>query len=241
MAPDQRAATTFWLEHSKTTQGITAVEPKIRWLGYHASSRRALQRWTVGRMRRDRTRYRLGVDLGCGNGDWTELFAPLCDELHASDVSPTFVEATRRRLVNHPASEVSVSDVRAAVIPEGADFVYFGAVLIYLADREVVDVLKRVRSRVAPNAHVIIRDWCTLNAGRRTEYPERGSTHRSARDLRRFAEQVGLRCVEQRSSFSIFGELAAGHIPGLAWPLRGLARAATLPATRASHTLRFHG
>ncbi|MDX2088949.1 MAG: class I SAM-dependent methyltransferase [Kofleriaceae bacterium] len=240
MEPEKRAATEYWLARSNVTQGIVAVDPGARWGGYHARSRRALQRWTIERMRRHRARYRLGVDLGCGNGDWTELFAQLCDELHASDVSPTFVEQTRQRIAHHPASHITLRDVRDAPVPEGADFVYFGAVLMYLEDREVVDVLKRVRARVASNAHVIIRDWCTYNAGRRTVYPERGSTHRSAHDLRRLGEQVGLRCVEQRSSFSIYGELAAGRISGLAWPLRGILRVVTLPWTRASHTLRFY-
>lgn len=234
-----RDAIDFWVEHARTASGVTAVEPRIRMHGYHAWSRQALRRWTIGRLRRDRAWYRLGVDLGCGNGEWTEHIAPLCQELYASDVSPEFVVQTRTRTAAHPACRVVVSDIRSAEIPEGADLVYVGAVLMYCSDREVRDVLKRVRARAAPRAHVVIRDWCTYNFGRRTEHAH-GSIHRSAGDLRRFAEDAGLRCVEQRSSFSIYGELAAGAVPGLQWPLRALLRLATLPWTRASHTLRFY-
>ncbi|MGE3765797.1 MAG: hypothetical protein AB7L94_26285, partial [Kofleriaceae bacterium] len=86
-----KTASDFWIQHGRSAAGVTAVEPYIRWHGYHARSRRALQRWTIDRLRADRPRYRIGVDLGCGNGEWTELFAPLCNELHACDVSPDFV------------------------------------------------------------------------------------------------------------------------------------------------------
>ncbi|MFN0248191.1 MAG: class I SAM-dependent methyltransferase [Kofleriaceae bacterium] len=229
------------MKQGKTVAGVTAVEPYIRWHGYHARSRRALQRWTIDRMRADRPRYRLGADLGCGNGEWTELFAPWCDELHACDVSPDFVAQVRARTSWHRNVVVEASDLRSFTIPEGADFVYFGATFMYLQDRDVLEVLKHVVARTAPNAHVIIRDYCTFNLGLRTEYPTQGhSIHRSAGDLLRIASDAGLRCDEVRSSFSIYGELGAWGVPGLQWPFRALLRFATIPWTRASHTLRFH-
>jgi SAM-dependent methyltransferase len=231
----------FWIRHGKSATGVTAVEPYIRWHGYHARSRRALQRWTLDRLRADRPRYRIGVDLGCGNGEWTELIAPLCDELHACDVSPDFVARTRSRTAWHRACSAEVSDIREFPIPNGADLVYVGAAFMYLQDRDVADVLRRIVAHAAPNAHVVIRDYCTYNLGLRTEYPSRGhSIHRPATHLLELAAEAGLRCDELRSSFSIYGELAAGLVPGLQWPLRALFRFVTVPWTRASHTLRFH-
>jgi SAM-dependent methyltransferase len=236
-----KTAPDFWIQYGKSAAGVTAVEPYIRWRGYHARSRRALQRWTLDRLRADRPRYRIGVDLGCGNGEWTEQFAPLCDELHACDVSPDFVAQTRARTSWHRATTVEVSDLRSFPIPDGADFIYIGAAFMYLQDRDVLDVLRHVAARAAPNAHVVVRDYCTFNLGLRTEYPTQGhSIHRPAVDLVRIASEAGLRCDEMRSSFSIFGELAASGLPGLQWPLRALLRFATIPWTRASHTLRFH-
>lgn len=238
---DAKTAPDFWIQHGKSAAGVTAVEPYIRWQSYHARSRRALQRWTIDRLRADRRRYRIGVDLGCGNGEWTELFAPLCDELHACDVSPDFVAQTRARTSWHRDTSVEVSDIRSFPIPSGADFIYVGAAFMYLQDRDVSDVLHRIAAHAAPNAHVVIRDYCTYNLGLRTEYPSHGhSIHRPASHLLELATNAGLRCDELRSSFSIDGELAANGIPGLQWPLRALLRFATIPWTRSSHTLRFH-
>lgn len=236
-----RTASDFWIQYGKTAAGVTAAEPYVRWRGYHERSRRALQRWTVGRVRADRPRYRIGVDLGCGNGEWTELFAPLCDELHACDISPDFVAQARKRTAWHRAASVEVCDLRAFPIPDGVDLVYIGAAFMYLQDGDVLDVLRHVAARAAPGAHIVIRDYCTLNLGLRTEYPTQGhSIHRPAHHLVAIAADAGLDCTEARSSFSIYGELAASGIPGLQWPLRALLRFATIPWTRASHTLRFH-
>jgi SAM-dependent methyltransferase len=234
-------ASEFWVQQGRSAVGVTAVEPYIRWHGYHARSRRALQRWTLDRLRADRPRYRIGVDLGCGNGEWTELFAPLCDELHACDVSPDFVAQARARTSWHRNLSAEVSDLRSFPIPRGADFIYVGAAFMYLSDRDVAGVLENVAAHAAPGAHVVIRDYCTYNLGLRTEYPTQGhSIHRPAKHLLAIASDAGLQCVEVRSSFSIYGELAAGFVPGLQWPLRALLRLATIPWTRASHTLRFH-
>lgn len=229
----------FWVQHAANNKGVTAVEPRIKWLGYHALSRRALQRWTIGRLQRDRPRYKLGVDLGCGNGEWTELIAPLCDEIHACDFSPDFVAEVTQRTSWHRACHVEVADLRNYKVPEGADLVYLGAAFMYVEDADVKKVLAHVRERVAPGAHVVIRDYCAFNFGMRTAYA-RGSIHRPASHLVKFATEAGFKLLELRSSFSIYGELAAGWIPGLQWPLRGLFRVATIPWTRASHTLRFY-
>jgi SAM-dependent methyltransferase len=236
-----KTANDFWVQYGKRAAGVTAVEPYIRWHGYHARSRRALQRWTVDRLRADRPRYRLGVDLGCGNGEWTELFAPLCDEVHACDVSPDFVAQARARMAWHRAASVEVSDLRSFPIPKGADFIYVGAAFMYLQDRAVSEVFRNIVANAADNAHVVVRDYCTFNLGLRTEYPLQGhSIHRPASHLIDLATEAGLRCDEARSSFSIYGELGGSGVPGLQWPLRALFRFITIPWTRASHTLRFH-
>lgn len=244
--PDQpqpdtaQPARDFWIAHAGATAGSASVHPKGKWLRYHAWTRRMLQSWTLRRVAADRPRYARVVDLGCGPGDWSELFAPLADEVHACDVAPAFVEQARARLAGHAAAHVAVSDITSFEIPRGADLVYFGAVLCYVTDDDVRDLLRRVRDVAAPGAHVVIRDYCTFNFGRRTvnQKADYYSVHRPARELRAMASDAGLTCLEMRSSPSIYGEMM-GRVPPLAWPLRGLWRIATATWARASYTLRF--
>ena len=205
---------------------------------FKAWSRRALQRWTLARVTHDRPRYRRCVDLGCGPGDWSELFAPLCDELYACDVSDVFVDQARARTAAHPLRQIERADLRAYAVPRGLDLAYLGAVLLYMSDADARDVLRRVRASAAPGAHVIIREYCTFNLGRRAERSSSGySVHRRPRDVLALAEHAGLHLIEARSSPSIYAEVIGGPILG--WPLRLGWRLGTLHWTRASHTFRF--
>jgi hypothetical protein len=77
-------------------------------------------------------------------------------------------------------------------LPRDLDIVYIGAVLLYATEPEVVDVLRRVREAIRPDALVIIRDWCTFNVGRRRTNSGGGhwSIHRSPDELCYLATRV---------------------------------------------------
>lgn len=229
-----RVAEEYWIQRAAECPPEEAVHPKSRFLSYEMWTRRMLQTWTVKRLRAFQPRYRRCVDMGCGFGDWTALFAQLCDEVHAFDIAPAFVEATRSRV---PTARVECSDLRSYVLPRELDFVYLGAVLIYASEPDVVDVLRRVHDAMVPGGIVIVRDWCTLNFGRRTTNvsARHWSIHRSPWELAWLAEAAKLRLCELRSSPSIYGEVMGGRLGQ--WPMRLLLRLLSLPVRRASHTL----
>jgi SAM-dependent methyltransferase len=224
----------FWLERAAKLTPEEAVHPKSRFLGYEMWTRRMLQTWTMQRLRKLKPRSARTLDMACGYGDWTELLAQISDELYAFDIAPSFVDMTQRRV---PQAHVACSDLCSYSVPRDLDLVYIGAVLLYAPQPEVVDVLRRVREAIRSDAVVIIRDWCTFNAGRRTTNSGGGhwSIHRSPDELCWLAEAARFRVVELRSSPSIYGEVMGGPI--LQWPMRGIWRLISLPARRASHTL----
>jgi len=224
----------FWIEHASKTDGAIAVHPNTHWQGYQMWTRRMVQAWTLDRIRAVQPHFKRGVDLGCGFGDWSELFAPLVDELHACDVAPAFVEQTQRRV---PSARVTCADVRDFTFPAELDFVYIGAVLLYVDDADALEVLQRIRRAVVPGALVIWRDWCTYGWGRRTTNLRDTfySVHRTPDDVRRIAELARFRVVEQRAAPSIYGEVMGGR--RWQWPMRALWRFASLPWTRTSYSL----
>jgi SAM-dependent methyltransferase len=233
-------ASRYWVDRALVRRDPAAVIPDCeRWPRYHAWSKTMLQRWTLGRALADRRRYRRCVDFGCGLGDWATLFAPHVDELHACDLAQPFVTETRARLaeLGHTAWHVECANVRSYRIPRGVDLAYLGAVLMYVPDITAVELLRRLRVAAAPNALVIVRDYCTFNLGRPRVYAPGYSVHRSPSRLRALGELAGLRCVEVRSSPSIYAEVMGGRVLG--WPLRAAWRLATLHWLRASHTLVF--
>lgn len=221
----------FWAARAATTPALQAVHPHARWHGYHAWTRTLLQRWTISRMRG--RRFERGLDLGCGYGDWTALFATACDEMYGCEVAPAFVEEARRRV---PHASIECCDIRDYELPQRCDFVYAGAVLMYLSDSEVLDALRRIRDATQPGALVMWRDYCTYHFGRRSVQHANGfSVHRTPRELCKLAASAGLRVDEVRSSPSIYAEVMGGRM-GRA-PLHALWKLATVGWTRASHTV----
>jgi trans-aconitate methyltransferase len=232
------AARDYWIDRAASVTGTASVLPAGRWLRYHAWTNRLLQDWTLAQL--DRPRFRRCVDLGCGRGEWTALFAPRADEVHACDVAEPFVAETRQRLdaLHHTSWNVEQADLRGYRIPEGIDLAYVGAVLCYLDDDGVRDVLYRLRLATNPYAQVIVRDYCTINLGRPSINTSTGfSIHRRPADLVALAESVGMRCQAVRSSPSIYAEAMGNAITR--WPLRLAWRLATAHWTRASHTFVF--
>ena len=240
MTGDDNLAREFWLQRSRTLDGPAAVHPDTRWLRYDTWTRGMLQTWTLARLRALRPRFRCAVDLGCGFGDWTERFGAISDQIHACDLAPDLAAATQRRLARHRDARIECADVREFELPPRCDFVYIGAVLMYLSDAAALDVLHRVRAAIAPGALVVIRDFCAFNLGRRTVHRTDASydVNRRPAELVAMAERAGLQCLELRSSPSIYGEVMGGAL--LAWPSRALWRLATAFWLRCSHTFVLH-
>jgi SAM-dependent methyltransferase len=228
-----RTSRNYWIAASKQ-DGVLSVNPGGRWASMHDWTRRALQRWTLARMSRIKPRFQRCLDIGCGYGDWTELFAAISDEVYAFDIAPAFVERARKRV---PGARIECSDLRSYRMPEQLDLVYIGAVLLYVSEPEALDLLRRVRAAVAPGALVVWREFATFNFGRRTvnASDDRFSIHRTPEELAWLAELAGFTLVEQRAAPSIYGEVLGGRYAG--WALRGLMRFGTSWWRRASRTL----
>ena len=121
------AATAYWHERARTVKGRAPCcdQPDA---DLHGWSSRLLQHWTLSRL--DRPRFKRCVDLGCGRGEWSALFAPRRRGVRVrspSRLSPN-TRAPRRAAPHLVACRAG--DLRSYQIPPGVDLAYFGAVLL---------------------------------------------------------------------------------------------------------------
>lgn len=220
-----------------TSSEAAAVHPNTRLLRYHTWTRRLLQRWTVRRVLSERSRYARCVDLGCGPGDWSELFAPHCDELHACDSDPKLLAKARERMPS-PHVHITRCDVRTYEPPVDVDLVFLGAVLMYLPDDDALRLLRRLQAAAVPGALIVIRDYLTIHLGRPSVNKDDGfSVHRSPEQLRALVERAGFTWIETHSSLQMYAEVLGGKY--FTWPVRALWELISAPWTRASYTLLF--
>ena len=98
------------------------------------------------------------LDLGCGAGTWTEIFARRCGTVIGVEQSASMVRSARARLAGRARVEIQQGDVRAQ-LPEGPfDLIFLGGLCMYLNDVDVIALLRSLRARLETGGSVILRE-----------------------------------------------------------------------------------
>jgi SAM-dependent methyltransferase len=87
------------------------------------------------------------LDVGCGDGFWTALFAEAGLTATGVDLSPAGIEAARR---SHPEAQFVVGDAESLPFPDGSFDVVFCRAISHLSRRELfTDASARLASEMA--------------------------------------------------------------------------------------------
>jgi SAM-dependent methyltransferase len=123
----------FWLKHLGAADQFTA------WVGSEIQPH-------IGRA---------VLEIGCGTGTFTRLFAAGADRVVALDIDPGFVDTARAATANLPQVHVECSDALRADLPKGLDTVVMLDVLEHLPDD--VAMLKKLRGSLAPGGRIVLK------------------------------------------------------------------------------------
>lgn len=112
---------------------------------------------TVASLRR--ARYRNGFEPGCSIGVLTELLAPRCEQLLATDVVLEAVDATATRL-----SQQSSVSVRSLRVPnewpdETFDLIVLSELAYYLSFEELDLLVARATDSLATDGDLVVVHW----------------------------------------------------------------------------------
>ena len=104
-------------------------------------------------------RFRRAMEVGASIGVFTEMLAPLCDELVAVDTSEKAVEAARRRLAGHPHVRVERRTLPEEM-PEGEFGLILASEVLYYLTRDVMlESLRRFESALTPGGMLLAVHW----------------------------------------------------------------------------------
>ena len=133
------------------------------------------------------------LDVGCGAGAWTELFARRYRRVVGVDASAHMLAAARRRLAGDQHVELVQGDALTVALDDEFQGVLVGGVLMYLDRADAVALLVRL-GRLAPKGPIILRE-----SGIRSGVEVRTSTYpvvyRSVQEYEAMAGDAGLRVV----------------------------------------------
>jgi predicted TPR repeat methyltransferase len=104
-------------------------------------------------------RYRRALEVGCSIGVFTEMLAPLCDELVAVDVSEKAVAAAKERLESFPQVRIELRRLPEET-PEGPfDLVVASEVMYYWPEDVMLGALSRFEEVLAPGGALLAVHW----------------------------------------------------------------------------------
>jgi SAM-dependent methyltransferase len=133
------------------------------------------------------------LDIGCGAGAWTALFAQQFGRVVGVDASDGMLAAARRRVARHDNVELVHGDALTAPLQGEFDGVLVGGLLMYL-DRADAGLLLRRLGELAPRGRIILRE-SGVRSGVEVKTGDYQVVYRSEQEYREIAEDAGLRVV----------------------------------------------
>lgn len=104
-------------------------------------------------------RYRRALEVGASIGVFTEMLAPLCDELLGVDVSEKAIAVARERLAAYPHVRVELRELPEEM-PEGRfDLILASEVLYYLPRDVMLRTLRRFEDSLEPGGRLLAVHW----------------------------------------------------------------------------------
>ena len=140
------------------------------------------------------------LDVGCGAGTWTEIFASRYKTVIGIEQSSLMVKAARERLARLPNVKILEGDVRHD-LPEGPfDMIFLGGLCMYLNDLDGMALLRSLKSRLTEGGTIILRE-STVHQGEYLAQGEYQAIYRSVNLYRQLFDGAGSFCVEVRRNY----------------------------------------
>lgn len=133
------------------------------------------------------------LDVGCGAGAWTELFAPRYKRVVGVDASIGMLAAARRRLARHNNVELVQGDALTVALDGEFQGVLLGGLLMYLDRPDAVALLVRL-GQLAPRGQIILRE-SGIRAGVEVQTGAYQVVYRSPQEYEALAAEADLRVV----------------------------------------------
>src|SRR5680860_1452399 len=133
------------------------------------------------------------LDVGCGAGAWTELFAQRYGRVVGVDASVGMLAAAGRRLAGQGNVELVRGDALTVALDGEFQGVLVGGLLMYLDRADAVALLVRL-GELAPRGRIILRE-SGIRSGVEVHTGPYTVVYRSVQEYRAVAAEAGLHVV----------------------------------------------
>ncbi len=144
------------------------------------------------------------LDLGSGIGTWAEEFARHFSQVTAVEGSRTLFQALRTRCSPYPNLLPIHADVMTFEPDACYDLIFLGGLLMYLNEKDVVDLLRKLVSCIEPDGMILCRE-STVRGDAVALKGDYQVIYRSVSDYERIFGECGLsvRRVERNEPYAL--------------------------------------
>jgi len=154
------------------------------------------------------------LDVGCGAGTWTEIFAQRYKTVIGIEQSSLMLEAARKRVAHMDNVKIFEGDARHD-LPEGSfDMIFLGGLCMYLNDLDVIALLESLKSRLNEGGAIILRE-STVYQGVSLSQGEYQAVYRNVNLYRQLFDGAGSFHVEVRRNYGYTNLVTAEELVDL--------------------------
>jgi len=154
------------------------------------------------------------LDVGCGAGTWTEIFAGRYKIVTGIEQSNLMLKAAIERTAHIPNVKILGGDARHD-LPEGPfDMIFLGGLCMYLNDIDVIALLRSLKNRLIEGGTIILRE-STVHQGVSLSQGEYQAVYRSVNRYRQLFDRVGLFRMEVRRNYGYTNLVTAEELVNL--------------------------
>jgi SAM-dependent methyltransferase len=154
------------------------------------------------------------LDVGCGAGTWTEIFARRYNTVMGIEQSSLMLKVARERVACLANAKILEGDGRHD-LPEGSfDMIFLGGLCMYLNDSDVTTLLHSLKSRLVEGGSIILRE-STVHQGESLKRGEYQAVYRSVNRYRQLFDGAGSFRVEMRQNYAYTNLVTAEELVNL--------------------------
>jgi len=141
------------------------------------------------------------LDLGCGSGAWTKIFADRYGSVVGIEQSPSMVSAAKMLLAPFPNTEIVEGDVRKDLPSGPFDLIFLGGLCMYLNDVDALSMLRSLKDRLTSGGLIVLRET-TVPQGRLTPRGDYQATYRNVGLYQDLFREAGFSTSEFRRNYA---------------------------------------
>jgi len=154
------------------------------------------------------------LDVGCGAGAWTEIFAGRYKAVTGIEQSSLMSKAARERVVRLPNVKILEGDGRHDLPGGSFDMIFIGGLCMYLNDLDVIALLRSLKSRLIEGGAIILRE-STVHQGVSLSQGEYQAVYRSVNLYRQLFDGADSFRVEVRRNYGYTNLVTAEELVNL--------------------------